>query len=147
MNVELIQSLDDATARRALATVARTRMGESANEPPPDRELAGALAELFEVAPGVEGSEGEVARAALLLLAEDPETAQAIEALVVGPSTRSFGGGAEVAIAVAAIVALQTYVRFSRGKDGRWSLVIQKKPTELELLKPLVEKLVALLSK
>jgi len=64
--------------------------------------------------------------------------------LVNFPTTGKFFAGAEtVAIVVAALVALQTHVRFERDKDGRWSIKIEKKSTSDALLKPLVQKLLA----
>jgi hypothetical protein len=41
------------------------------------------------------------------------------------------------------LVVLQTHVKFERDKAGRWSVKIEKKPTDNSLLKPLVQKLLS----
>ena len=80
---------------------------------------------------------GELARQALLLLAEDPEIGPNLEQLIEHPSEK-FGFEIEMAITVAVLIALQTHVRFERKPSGKWKLVIEKKPTQKGLLKALV---------
>lgn len=138
-----IASLDDATARRLLATFARAQAtpAETALTP----ELSQALREF---APGpeaaaVSASEGDLARAALLLLADDPQQQPMLAALIDGPAPTKFGVLETVAIISAVLVVLQTHVKFERDKEGRWSVKIEKKPTDNSLLKPLVQKLLS----
>ena len=50
-----------------------------------------------------------------------------------------------VVVIAAALIALQTHVRFERGTDGKLSFLIEKKATKDTLLKPLVEKLISYL--
>jgi hypothetical protein len=95
---DLIQSLDDATARRVLATFARaqTHPTETALTP----ELRQALQE-FVPAPetaAVSANEGDLARAALLLLADDPQQQPMHIALIDGPAPTKFGVLETVAI-------------------------------------------------
>ncbi|HEX8200085.1 MAG TPA: hypothetical protein VF590_06330 [Isosphaeraceae bacterium] len=147
MNEEIdsIAALDDATARRVLATVARARLhgGVTPLEPTPD--LGRALAEALEVAPPHEpAAEGDVARLALRLLAEDPVLRTTVRALAAGPAPERFDPAATLAVTAAVLLVLQTHVRFARGKDGRWTLTVEKKPTTEALLKPLVQKLLSL---
>lgn len=138
-----IASLDDATARRVLATFARAQAtpAETALTP----ELRQALQE-FATGPetaAVSASEGDLARAALLLLADDPQQQPMLTALIEGPAPTRFGVLETVAIVSAVLVVLQTHVKFERDKAGRWSVKIEKKPTDNSLLKPLVQKLLS----
>ncbi len=92
--------------------------------------------------PGYTISEGELARQALLVLAEDPEAAIAIERLasIRGDSAQVFDFG--IGVAVAVLIVLQTHVKFERKPDGKWSLNVEKKPTSDSLVKGLVQKLI-----
>jgi hypothetical protein len=144
--IDDIAALDDATARRLLATVAlafRRRGRATPLEPSPD--LGRALAEALAVAPPEEpATEGDIARLALRLLAEDPSERAALVALAAAPPPERFDPATTLAVAAAALVVLQTHVRFARDKAGRWTLTVEKKPTTEALLKPLVQKLLTL---
>jgi hypothetical protein len=85
-----------------------------------------------------------VARLALRLLAEDPDTSAAIFAMASAPPPERFEPTTTLAVTAAVLLVLQIYVRFSRGKDGKWTLTIEKTPTSDALLKPLVQGLVSL---
>ncbi|MEI2783449.1 MAG: hypothetical protein V9H25_20345 [Candidatus Competibacter sp.] len=138
-----IASLDDATARRVLATFARAQATPTETALTP--ELRQALRE-FATGPetaAVSASEGDLARAALLLLADDPQQQPMLTALIEGPAPTRFGVLETVAIVSAVLVVLQTHVKFERDKAGRWSVKIEKKPTDNSLLKPLVQKLLS----
>ena len=138
-----IASLDDATARRVLATFARAQANPTETALTP--ELRQALRE-FATGPetaAVSASEGDLARAALLLLADDPQQQPMLTALIEGPAPTRFGVLETVAIVSAVLVVLQTHVKFERDKAGRWSVKIEKKPTDNSLLKPLVQKLLS----
>lgn len=142
---DFIAALDDATARRILATVAQARGRGAATPPEPTAELGRELAEAMEVTPtGEPETEGEVARLALRLLAEDPGTREAIVALATSEPPQKLGATATIAVTTAVLMVLQTDFRFTRGKDGKWSFAIHKKPTTEALLKPLVQKLLSL---
>ena len=138
-----IASLDDATACRVLATFARAQATPTETALTP--ELRQALRE-FATGPetaAVSASEGDLARAALLLLADDPQQQPMLTALIEGPAPTRFGVLETVAIISAVLVVLQTHVKFERDKEGRWSVKIEKKPTDNSLLKPLVQKLLS----
>jgi hypothetical protein len=143
---DLIQSLDDKTAKQILSRIA-------GSQPAPDGvriawspDIEKALADEFEIGETSEGaariSEGELARQALLVLAGDPEAAIAIERMALtrpeGGQTFDFGIG----VAVAVLIVLQTHVKFKREPSGKWSLELEKKPTSDTLLKGLVQKLI-----
>jgi hypothetical protein len=141
---ETVRNLDEGGARQILEVIARHRLASGAAvELMPDerRELASA----FELADGPlpAVSEAELARQALLVLAEDPATRAAIESMAAQSAAlvQKFDFGVSLGITVAALVVLQTRVRFERGKDGKCSLIVEKKAASDALLKGFVQKL------
>lgn len=94
-------------------------------------------------AAAVPASDGDLARAALLLLADDPQQQPILTALIEGPAPTKFGVLETAAVVTAVLLVLQTHVKFERDKDGRWTLKIEKKPTDNSLLKLLVQKLLS----
>ena len=140
---DLIQSLDDATARRVLDSIARVQSASAEIALTP--ELRQALRE-FATSPeaaAVSASEGDLARAALLLLADDPQQQPILAALIEGPAPTKFGPVKNAAVITAVLLVLQLYVKFEYDKDGRWSIEIVKEPTDKALLMPLVQKLLS----
>jgi hypothetical protein len=145
---DLILSLSDEKAEAVLAAMMQplARGGEYETGLTPG--LGRALGEAFGVGPG-EGkpaSEGDVARQALLVLAQDPAKHQALAALIEGDTPRSFSVGLDVAVIAGVLILLQTHVKIEKGKDGKTSWKIEKKPTSDKLLKPLIEKLLGWIS-
>ena len=137
-----IASLDDATARRLLATIARAQANPAETTLTP--ELRHALQGFMpDLAATVSVSEGDLARATLLLLADDPQQQPILAALIEGPAPTQFGVLETAAVVTAVLLVLQTHVKFERDKDGHWSLKIEKKPTDNSLLKSLVQKLLS----
>ncbi len=140
----VIRNLDDNTAKKILGIVARSRKQATDQVVAWDPNLGQTLAQEFELS-GVAGpvSDGELARQALLLLAEDPETGNAIETMAASSaSAEKFDFGATLGLTAAVLIVLQTHVRFERNSDGTWNLKIEKKPTSDALLKGLVQKLI-----
>ncbi len=92
-------------------------------------------------------TQGELARQALLLLAEDPAYQEPLSALISGPPPVSFGVDPVTLTAVitAAIVVLQTRVKIEKDKDGNWTVLTDRKAASNSLLKALVQKLLALM--
>ena len=132
-----IDTLDDATAGRVLAVYAGGRAADSqVRDCPP--ELRAALAAEFGPPAGERTGEGDLARAALRVLCEDPARARALRATAEQPA-RSFGALAAVGMAAAVLVVLQTHVKFDRDKQGKWSLKIEKKPASDKLLGKLAD--------
>jgi hypothetical protein len=149
---DTLHTLDDATAVRVLEVLARRELDRGAVMAEATPHLRAALAAAFgDPAPGPPVTIAELAHGALAIAATDPATGEldpnanaAIAALAAGPASRAFFDPAtSLPILVAALVILQTHVRFERDKDGRWSLKVEKKPTAEALLKPLVQKLLA----
>jgi hypothetical protein len=143
-----ICALDDATALRVLSSIARSRLQAGAEPPPATSEVQAALKEAFPVVPpSAPLSEGDVARNALQLLAEDPPTREAILTLSQGPAPQSYDAGMAVALFTAAVIALQTYVRLERDKHGKWTVKIERKPPSEVVFKTLVQSLLGLFQK
>lgn len=138
-----IASLDDATARRVLNSIARaqTASAETALTPKLRRAL-GDFATGAETA-AVSASEGDLARTALLLLADDPQQQPILTALIEGPAPAQFGPIKNAAVVAAVLLVLQLYVKFEYDKDDRWSIEIVKESTDKALLMPLVQKLLS----
>jgi hypothetical protein len=140
-----IQTLDDATAIRIVKRIAGLRPAPGGERLALTPDLGEALVDEFQItgAAGEKVSEGELARQALLVLAEDPEMAKSIDRMASTPpegaQTFDFGIGLTVAV----LIVLQSHVKFNRRPDGKWSLSLEKKPTSDSLLKGLVQKLVS----
>jgi hypothetical protein len=141
-----IRELDDASAARMLSLIARAHQDQG-EQAPPSRELAGALNEALDgTCEGVpDPGDGEAARLALTVLAQDERFAGPIEAMLNGPPPQRMVldpvGGTLLAAGI--LFALQTHFKFERKEDGRWSVKIEKKPTSNSLLTPLVKKLMS----
>ncbi|MCL4205767.1 MAG: hypothetical protein KJ000_25065 [Pirellulaceae bacterium] len=139
---ERIQNLDDATAIRVLRTfaTARRRYGDYHTDWSP--ELQQAVVENTDASDASDASdavgEGDLAREALLLLADDPDNRAALAALIESPPVQRFLDPATIAVGVAALIALQTHVKFERTKDGKIHFKIEKKPLPVELMRKLL---------
>jgi hypothetical protein len=143
----LIQSLDDATAIRIVRRIAGLQPAAGGEHIAWSPDLEKALADEFQLVEPVitaksEVSEGELARQALLVLAENPEMEATIERMAarLPQSAQVFDFG--IGLTVAVLIVLQTHVKFNRGPDGKWSLSVEKKPTSDNLVKGLVQKLI-----
>ena len=148
---DTIRGLDNSQAVRVLITFARARLhagGVAETEWTP--ELDRALRQDFPADAGraASVSEGDLARQALLLLADDPQNREALAALIAGPPPESFEvvTAGTVALVAATLVVLQTHVLFERDRDGKIHIKIEKKPTRDSLLKDLVQKLLGFFS-
>ncbi len=142
-----IAALDDAEALRLVliigAAFARAEDYETHLTP----DLQATLGAAFDAASaGGAVSEGDLARAALRLYAEDPEHRTALTAMLDHPAPQTFDLGTTILLTAAVLAILQTHVRFDRDKDGKWTLKVEKKPTSDSLLKPLVQKLLGFVS-
>ncbi len=90
-------------------------------------------------------SGGDLARATLQLLAtSDPQIASTLEQLHSGPQAEALGFVLTVGVITAAIIALQTKVKFEAQEDGTWSVEIEKGALDDNLLKDVIVKLFAL---
>jgi hypothetical protein len=140
---DLILSLSDEKAEAVLAAMTQPLARDGSFETGLTPELGRALGTAFGVEPGSAGAatEGDVARQALLLLAQDESKCPALPALIEGDTPRSFSIGIDAAVIAGVLILLQTHVKIEKDKDGKTSWKIEKKPTSDKLLKPLIEKL------
>jgi hypothetical protein len=134
-----IDHLDDATAIRVLRAFATARGRQADYQTQWSAELRQALVDAVET-PDADApvSEGELARETLRLLARDAENQGPLGALIEGQPPLRFLDPAEMAIGVAALVALQTYVKLERTKEGKWHFKMEKKPLPVELIQKLL---------
>ncbi|MBK7001350.1 MAG: hypothetical protein IPH35_15650 [Rhodoferax sp.] len=139
-----IATLDDAAAMALVQRFARaqpkTEAPDVLDESTRD-QLRAALGLDAESAAAASG--GEVARAVLLVLASEAEQRAGMEFLLDSPATERFAAAETALLVSAVLVALQTHVRFERDKEGKWTLKIEKKPTDTRLLKDLIKKLIS----
>lgn len=141
---DIISSMNDATAKQILDAFVRARLSTEHRQTELTDSMCEALQDEFAVSPSADApSDGDLAREALLILAEDPEVREHIEMLAKAGPTRGFDLGAGLAITSAVLLVLQTHIRFERQDSGKWSLLIEKKPTKEGLLKPLVQRLLS----
>jgi hypothetical protein len=133
-----ISKLTDTDACRILANFASHQPGY--HEQPLTPEVGEALRSDPELSASVAG-EGDLARAALVLLADDPLHRPIIEAMVTNPAAVQYGL-VETALVVSGVLfVLGMHVKFERGKAGKWTIKVEKKPTDNKLLKGLMQKL------
>lgn len=99
----------------------------------------------FDVATDEAGgvSEGELARSALLMLAEDPDQRDHIARSVDSGPMKKFALVETAAVVSAVLLVLQTHIRLERRRDGKWSMMFEKKPTDTRLLRDLIRKLLS----
>lgn len=95
----MIQNLDDSKAQQILAAIVRSRKTSGAQAPPWSPGLEETLVQEFHIEPGTAtASQGDLARQALLVLAEDPSTRTAIETMAANwndsPQKFDFGASA-----------------------------------------------------
>ena len=145
----MIQNLDDITAREIIGAIARSRatlFKVPVTWSPDLRQAFVAFSRDSQLSPDATPiSEGELARQALLVLAEDLETHKAIETMAAGwkDQRQKFDLGATLGITAAVLIVLQTNIRFERTSDGKWNLKIEKNATSDALLKGLIQKLIS----
>jgi hypothetical protein len=147
-----LSTLDDPTAIDLLLALAAPRLrheGLQTEDLTPDlrRDLTTAYG-LASTAP----SEGDLARETLQFLARDPALLPVITAFLDGSRPESFGRTPVnkntltrgVAVTVAIVALLQTHLHIERTPEGQWHLLVDKPSTSEELLKPIVQRLLAL---
>jgi hypothetical protein len=133
-----IQTLSDADAQRILTTFARNQPGYS------DSTLSPELTTALRYEPDLTAtaaSTGDLARAALLLLADDPQRRPIIDAMTSQPPAQRLGLLETAAVIGAVLFVLGTHMKIERNAQGAWTVKVEKKPTDPKLLKLLMEKL------
>src|SRR5271165_4953630 len=146
-----MMTTDDEISISILKTIAQARLGPAAGELPPAPELHSALATAFGSPEPAPASEGELACAALDLLRQDPALAEPIQLMSAqagSPASRQrYLEPLTIALTTAALLALQTRVKFKLDSDHKWSIEIDKKSAGDAAVKLLVQRLLPFLSK
>jgi hypothetical protein len=134
-----IDELSDTESIRLLRIVVQ---GVDAEPPASLQDLRPALAQKSTVkASSASAGEGEVARAALHVLAETPPHGERIQAVLDAPDLQTFDLGATVAIITAAVIVLQLNVEFERDGTGAWRFQLAKPTASEELIQSLIDAL------
>lgn len=145
MNDQIAQ-LDDATAQRILDTLARITMRTEhvITDLTPDQRqvLQDAFGTNEATAPV---SEGDLARQALMLLAQDPERSANLQAMLDAGPPRRFEPLTIIAVATAALTILQTEIQFTKDKAGKTTFSLKKRALSDSVLTSLVQKLLRVL--
>lgn len=141
---------DNEAAIYILATIARARL-QAASEVPSAPEIRTLLTVAFGDPVTSSATEGELAVAALGVLAENPEFAEPIRVMAGQAASdawqRRYMEPATIAVTTAALLALQTRIGFKIDHTGKWSLILDKKAASDSVLKLLVQRLLSLLPK
>ena len=148
---ERTDETDDELSISILRTIAQARLGPAAGELPPTPELRAALATAFGSPESAPTSEGELARAALDLLRQDPAFAEPIQLMSSQsgePASRQrYFEPLTIGLVTAALLVLQTRVKFKLDHDGKWSVEVDKKSAGDAIVKLLVQRLLPFLGK
>jgi hypothetical protein len=144
---DVMEAIDDSQAVLLLRTFAAGRLraggvAETAWTPEIERALLEAFPDAAGVSPRETGtvSDGELARQAVRLLAVDPDYREAVSFLSgVAQESLVLPGMGAIALSVAALVVLQSYVLFERNPDGKIHIKIEKQPAGPGLLKAFVD--------
>ena len=141
---------DDNTAISILKTIAGARLQPNSSELTLNPDFRAALTAAFGHAPQNATTEGELARAALNVLAEDPAFSEPIQLMTrqaAASTGQRYFEPATVALTTAVLLVLQTRVHFNRDKDGKWFLDIDKPSASDSTVKLLVQRLLSFLGK
>jgi len=143
-----IDRLDDTTVTLTVARWAAAQPQTENFSKTESRGLDEALAATFGTWPAEQPrpGEGELARDALRVLAADPHQATAIRALATGPTPeKMIDPLTAVGVVTAALVVLQTKVKFELDAGGRWTLEIEKSALKDSTIADLGKKLLGFL--
>jgi hypothetical protein len=147
-----LSTLDDPAAIRLLTAIALPRLRDDTLQSELTPDLRRTLADTFGAASPAAPSEGDLARQTLLFLARDPAIHPTLTTLLDGPKpeqlTRSpaptLTGSKTLPVTVAVLLALQTHLHIERNAAGQWQILLDKPTASEELLKPIVQRLLAM---
>lgn len=139
---EIIEGLEDFRATTVFTKFAETLKGRG-SEITWSPEMRLALRDAFDPDACTKPvSDGDIARQALLILAEDSAYREPIRALIQGPSPERFGvDPGTITLITAVLLVLQIHIKIKRDAAGKWEFLFEKKPTDAEILKPFISKL------
>jgi hypothetical protein len=132
MTLAILSTLDDPHALRLLSTIAGPHLRVHPPNTLPTPALLAALSDAFSSStptPTSPPSDGDLARAALALIAEQSATHAGLDS-ILDPEREPvrFGGLGTATVAItAALAILQTEVTFERTSTGTWTATVKKK--------------------
>ena len=140
---DVINALNDAKALEILSRIAQYELGADKGPMGLKTEQLSALQAEFGAPEGTAVSDGDLARAALQVLIQDPELEPRITAMAKGQSEGAFSAEilANTALLTAAIMVLKTGVDIKKDKDGKWTVHVYTRPLDSETLSTFVRKL------
>jgi hypothetical protein len=139
-----MKPLTDATAIQILKTIAKTQLHQEHPNLTQTPALQAALAATFGTPPPIPTTEGDLARAALDLLAQDPAFTNPIQTMAQHPSPERYLDHATITLTTAALLVLMTRIKAKLDNTGKWSIEIDKKAASDSLLKLLVQRFLSL---
>ena len=143
--------LDDASAILILKKIVRINFADKECEVQDTSGLRDGLAAAFGSPAVPPASEGDLARAALELLAEDPRLADSIELAILDPdaplssSPEHYLDGSSITLAAAAFLVLSTRIKFKIDNSGKWSFEVEKKSAGDGVVRVLIERFLSVL--
>ena len=136
-----IQALDDATAIRVLTTIAQAHADTALTDTKLAPDFQDVLKSEFELETAAGSvSDGEMARQALQLLAQDPDMHDRITGLAEKPPDLFMEPVTGMLLAGAVLFVLKTHFEF-KYENGKTTLIIKSKPLDKQLLKGFTQKL------
>jgi hypothetical protein len=141
-----IRDLSDRRATWILTTIAEHVPAPGGDEVELTAELREALARQLEVRPqGEPASDGDVAREALVLLAQDSTLGPAVTAMVENPAPMRMAlePTSALVLAAAVLMVLKTHFEIKRDAQGCWTFQLKSPALDKGLLKRFVETLLS----
>ncbi len=143
----IIQSLSDEEAARILGAVCRNIFDSGCKPVNPNAGMLEALSSQFSVSgTATVPSKGQLARQALLLLAEEPQYEEPIRSMASNPHWADASFAVDpvmiTSVLTAAVVVLQTRLKITRDPQGRWTVEIDKQAASENLIKDFVKSIV-----
>jgi hypothetical protein len=144
-----MMTTDDELSISILKAIAQERFDAAGEIPIP--EMRSVLATAFGGKDPAHCSEGELARAALDLLRQDLAFAEDLKLMAIqasrGASPNRYFEPITISTLVAALLVLQTRIKFKMDSDHKWTIEIDKKSFGDSAVKLLVQRLLPFLSK
>lgn len=144
-----MSTTDDETAVRLVRAVAKARLHDGV---PGGADFTVILRNTFDEPKAPPASDGDLARAALDVLGEDPNFNHAINLMLQQathghPTDRQYLDASNITLMAAALLVLQTRIKFKIDHSGKWSVEIEKKTAGDQAVKILTDRILSLLPK
>jgi hypothetical protein len=137
---DYISALDDGASTRILESISRAHGEGRSGESELSEGLREAMREEFGIQPGPNPvSDGDVARAALQVLAQNDDFEEIITTMAKNPPPEKLGiPVTELALLTAVVFVLKSEFEIKRDKSGRYSFLFRSKPLDKAILKEFI---------